>query len=154
MKLIVPSATPVPLLVRQSKSPQDREIGRRLAPLWAVLAPKLQENFPDGDARSNFIFPALDARAEVLSIYDRGVGNKCSSLHHQDTTNCSISLLLICVNLVVLILCCDRLLVKQALRFRIARPVCGGCSFRLLAFSPLGESRPFFFALFPFLWHL
>ena len=64
------------MLVRQSKSPEDRAIGRRFAPLWEVLAPKLQEIFHDMDAKSNFIVPSLDVRAQTSSIYDRrnGVG--------------------------------------------------------------------------------
>ena len=46
------------------------------APLWEVLAPKLQEFFPEHDTECNFVVPALDFRAQVLSMYDRrnGVG--------------------------------------------------------------------------------
>ena len=64
------------ILVRQSKTLEDREIGRRFAPLWEVLASKLQEIFPDRDAKGNFIVPSLDVRPQVLDIYDRrnGVG--------------------------------------------------------------------------------
>ena len=64
------------ILVRQTKSPENREIGRRFAPLWEVLVPKLQDIFPDRDAKGNFIVPSLDVRAQILSIYDRrnGVG--------------------------------------------------------------------------------
>ena len=52
--------TSAKMLVRQSKSPEEREIGRRFAPLWEVLAPKLQEFFPDRDAKGNFNVPSLD----------------------------------------------------------------------------------------------
>ena len=64
------------ILVRQCKSPEDREIGRRFKPLWEVLAPKLQEFFPGSDVQGNFVVLALDVRAEVLSINDsrNGVG--------------------------------------------------------------------------------
>ena len=56
-RLVVFFAIPAPLLVCQSKSPKDREIGTRFAPLWEVVAPKLQEIFPDEDAKGNCIVP-------------------------------------------------------------------------------------------------
>ena len=74
--------TSAALLVRQSKSPEDREIGRRFAPLWEVLVPKLHEVSPGKDAKGNFVFPSLDVRAQVLSIYDgrSGIGKPVFSL--------------------------------------------------------------------------
>ena len=62
--------------VRQSKSLEDREIGKQFAPLWRDLAEQLRILFPDGDDEGAFIVPALDARSQVLSIKDRrnGVG--------------------------------------------------------------------------------
>ena len=45
--------------VRQSKSLEDREIGKQFAPLWTVFAEQLKIIFPD------------DARSQVLSIKDR-----------------------------------------------------------------------------------
>ena len=66
--------TSAAILVRQSKSPEDREIGRRFKPLWEVLAPEQQEIFPNRDAKGNFVVPALDVRAQILSIYDRRNG--------------------------------------------------------------------------------
>ena len=64
------------IAVRQSKSLEDREIGKRFAPLWAILAAKLKVLFPEGDDTGTFIVPALDVRSQVLSIKDRrnGVG--------------------------------------------------------------------------------
>ena len=64
------------ILVRQSMSPEDRETGRRFAPLWEVLIPKLREFFLGWDAKGNFIVTSRFARAHILSIYDRrnGVG--------------------------------------------------------------------------------
>ena len=91
---------------------------------------------------------SLDARAQILSISDRrnGVGKQCSSLHHPDMTSCLISLLLVYVNLVFLMLCYDKLFVKQALGFRIARPMCNGHPF---ASSPCRRlARPLFSAAF------
>ena len=112
------------ILVRQSKSPEDREIGRRFAPLWAVLlVPKLPEILPDRDAKCTFIVPSLGVRAQILSICDcrNGVGNpvfKLAPLGHDplfDITApnfCELS-----VSDVVL----RHFFVKQALRLRIAR---------------------------------
>ena len=73
-----PSAT---ILVRQSKSP-------------GVLGPKLQELFPENDAEGNFIVPALDIRAQSLSIYDRrnGVGKPLFRLAPAEQEQNSISL--------------------------------------------------------------
>ena len=57
------------ITVRQSKSLEDREIGRRFAPLWEVLCTKLQEIFPVRDAKDTFIVLALDVRSHILSIF-------------------------------------------------------------------------------------
>ena len=64
------------ITVRQSKSLEDREIGRRFALLWKVLSAKLQEIFPERDVTDTFIVPALDICSQILSILDRrnGVG--------------------------------------------------------------------------------
>ena len=64
------------ITVRQSKSLQDREIGKQFSPLWRVLADQLKILFPDGDDEGAFIVPAIDTRSQVLSIKDRrnGVG--------------------------------------------------------------------------------
>ena len=74
MQLIVPFVTPDAHIFRQSESPEAREIGRRFAPLWEVLSPKLQEIFPDKDATGNFVAPALVVRAQVLNIFERRNG--------------------------------------------------------------------------------
>ena len=77
MKLTVPfCCVKTTITVRQAKSLEDREIGKRFAPLWRVLADQLKIIFPDGDDEGAFIVPALDARSQVLSIKDRrnGVG--------------------------------------------------------------------------------
>ena len=59
------------ITVRQSKSIEDREIGKQFAPLWREFADQLRVLFPDGDNEGAFIIPALDARSQVLSIKDR-----------------------------------------------------------------------------------
>ena len=143
------------ILVRQSKSPEDREIGRRFAPLWGVLVPKLQDIFPDGNAKGNFIVPSLDVRAQILSIYDRrnGVGeNRFSYQHHPDTKSCVISLLLICANPVFLMLCNCKLFVKPALLLRIARPMCDGRPFASSPFRHLASRGLLFLCSFPLRW--
>ena len=64
------------ITVRQSKSIEDREIGKQFAPLWRASAEQPKTLFLDGDGAGGFIFPALEARSQVLSIKDRrnGVG--------------------------------------------------------------------------------
>ena len=63
--------TGVNIIVSQSKSIEDREIGKQFAPLWRVLAEQLKILFPDRDDEGAFIVPALDTRSHVLSIKDR-----------------------------------------------------------------------------------
>ena len=59
------------ITVRQSKSIEDREIGKQFAPLWRELADQLEILFPDRDDEGAFIIPALDTRSQILSIKDR-----------------------------------------------------------------------------------
>ena len=48
------------ITVRQSKSIEDREIGRRFVLLWKVLSTKLQEIFQEREAKVIFIvYPHL-----------------------------------------------------------------------------------------------
>ena len=56
-----------------------------------------------------------------------------------------MSLLLVCVRLIILMMCCNKRLVKQALRLRIARPMCDGRPFASSPFRRLA-SRGFFFS--------
>ena len=62
------------ITVRQSRSIEDREIGKQFALLWKVLADQLKLLFLDGDDEGAFIVPALDARSQILSIKDRSNG--------------------------------------------------------------------------------
>ena len=59
------------IIVRQSKSIEDRELGQQFAPSCRELADQLKVLFPDGDDEGAFIIPALDTRSHVLSIKDR-----------------------------------------------------------------------------------
>ena len=64
------------IIVRQSKTFEDREMVKQFAPLWRELADQLKVLFPDRNGEGAFIIPALDARSQVHSIEDRrkGVG--------------------------------------------------------------------------------
>ena len=62
------------ITVRQSRSIEDREIGRQFMPLWNELADQLKVLFPDADDKGVFIIPALDTRSQILSIKDRRKG--------------------------------------------------------------------------------
>ena len=46
------------VVVRLSKSIEDREIGKQFAPLWKVLAGQQKTLFPDRDDEGAFIIPA------------------------------------------------------------------------------------------------
>ena len=133
------------MLVRQSKSPEDRRnreaFLHRFVRFWQtnyknispVMMPKVI---------SLFQVSMYEHRSSAYTIAETELGNWCSDLLHLDTNNCSMSLLLICVNLTFLMLCCNRLLVKQALRLRIARPCV------MAAFSPWRVEALVFFAAF------
>ena len=54
------AASKTTITVCQSKSLEDREIGKQFAPLWRVLAEQLKILFPEGDGE----VPALDARSQ------------------------------------------------------------------------------------------
>ena len=60
--------------VSQSKTTEDREIGKRFAHLWRELADQLEILFPNRADEGAFIIPALDTRSHVLSIKDRRNG--------------------------------------------------------------------------------
>ena len=62
--------TKTTITVRQSKSIEDREIGKQFAPLWRELADQLEILFPYRDDEFAFIIPALDTRSHILSIKD------------------------------------------------------------------------------------
>ena len=96
--------------VRQSKSPEDREIGRRFKPLWEVLAPKLQEIFPDKDAQP-FMY---EHKSSAYTIAETELENRSLVLPHLDT-------LLVCVRLKPLMMCYNKVSVMQAIRLIIAR---------------------------------
>ena len=65
------------ITVRQSRSIEDRAIGKQFMPLWKEWADQLKVLFPDADDKGVFIIPALDTRSQILSIKDRrnGIGN-------------------------------------------------------------------------------
>ena len=89
--------TSAAILVRQSTSPEDREIGRRFAPLLEVVAPKLQEIFPEHDTEGKFVVPAPDFRhkSSAFSTAETELENQFSGLRQLDTNRSSMSLHLV-----------------------------------------------------------
>ena len=122
---------------RQSKSLEDREIGKQFVPLWKVVAEKLKVLFPEGDDTGTFNVPPL----------------QCSNLLHLETDSCLILLLLACVFLVFLKVSCNRSSLKPAIWLRIALPMCDGHPFASSLFRRLAGGGPFF-CVFPFRWAL
>ena len=109
------------IAVRQSKSLEDREIGKRFAHLWKAQSTKIQAHLTSVHKFS------------VLRIAGTEWGNQYSDLLLVGTNSCLILLLLICVFLALPMMHCDRLFVKPAVWLRIERPMCDG---RLFASSP------------------
>ena len=70
------------IVVRQSRSIEDREMGKHFALLWKVLAEQLRVLFADEDDEGVFILPALDARSHFLNIKGRrnGIGKQVFKL--------------------------------------------------------------------------
>ena len=83
------------IAVRQSKSLEDREIGKRFAPFVEILAAKLTVLFPEGDDTATFIVPALDVRSKSSAL--RIAGTAWENLRQLETDRCLLSSLLICV---------------------------------------------------------
>ena len=134
------------ILVRQSKSPEDREIGRRFLSLWEVPALKLQDIFPEKDAKGALAVTALDIRAQVLSIHDRsnGVGKpvfKLAPLGHEQLFDVTAPNM---CELYILGVVLHQIVSEASTPAQIREANVWWPPFRL-AFSPLGESRPFFF---------
>ena len=66
------------ITVHQSKSLEDREVGKQLALWWTVLDERLKVLYLEGDDTGTFIVPALDAHSQVIGINDRSNGVKTS----------------------------------------------------------------------------
>ena len=136
-------------MVRQSKSRDDREIGKRFAPLWIALS-KIK-SYKNSSLKvvlkvlSLCPLSMFEHRSPTFTISETVLENMCSNLHHQDTTKCSLSLLFVCVSLIFLMMSCDKSYVKQAHWLRIARPMCDGRPFASSPFRRLGSRGPFFF---------
>ena len=89
------------ILVRQSRSPEYRVIGRWFAQLWEVLAAKLPK-----------FFPTSGFRAQVSNIFDRRYGIPVPVPKFAPVGR------LVCVRLIFLTTFCNKLLVKQT-RWRL-----------------------------------
>ena len=137
------------ITVRQSKSIEDREMGKQFAPLWRDLSDQLAIVFPDRDDEGAFIVPVLDTRSQVLSIKDRrnGVGKPVFKLAPFGSGQLFA---LVAPDLCVpgvLLKCCRRSSLKPA------RPMCDGRPFASPLFRRLA-GRGALFRGFPFRWVL
>ena len=121
------------IIVRQSKSIEDREIGKQFAPLWRELAHQLKVLFPDGDDDGAFIIPALE--------------NRCSNLLFLEADKHLPLLHLSCLFLVFLLKCCNVFSLKPT------GLMCDGRSLASPLFRRLA-GRGAFFSGFPFRWVL
>ena len=139
------------ITVHQSKSLVERELGRRFAPLWRALSTKLQEIFPERDAKDILIVPALNARSQVLCILGRRNGVekpfvRLAPLGHEQLFEVTAPDL--CVPSIpddVL-----RQIISQASQ-RMVRPMCDGRSFASSPSRRLASRGPSFRG-FPFWW--
>ena len=131
VRLTVPFAvSKQPLLSAQSRSIEDREIGKQFAPLWRVL--------PWWWRRRCFCRPST--RHSLKGPQHQGSKkrdwkNQCFHLPFLEVDSCLSLLHLICLFLVFLLKCCNGFSLKPA------QPKCDA---RLLPFSPPGESRVLF----------
>ena len=89
----------VSILVRQSKSQDDREIGKLFAPLWNFCLKIYKNSSLKVLLKILSLCPLsmFEHRSSTFTIAETGMDNMCSNLHHRDTTKCSLSLLLVCV---------------------------------------------------------
>ena len=103
------------ITVRQSKSFEDREIGKQFAPLWRELADQLKVLFPeeDDEVHSSSQRLMLAHKSSALKIEETGLENQCSN----------------CLFLVFLLKCCNGVSLTPTRPF----------------FLPPGESRRLFY---------
>ena len=148
-------STSATLLVRQSKSTEAREIGRRFAPLWEVLAQNYKKFSLNKTPKANSSFQPLmfGHKSSTYTIAETEPENLFLGLLHLDTNKNSRSLLLVFANFILLMMCCVILFVKQAIRLRISRPLCDGCPFASSLFCRLA-GRGLFFLCGVLLWWL
>ena len=144
-----------PMLVRQPSPPERRPRNRKAVKTgMGSSGSKITIIFPRRMPEAIWLFQPLmyEHKSSAFMIADLEWENQCSRLHHPDTTKCSVSLLLICVSLVFLMLCCCKLLGKQALRLRFARPLCEGRPFASSPFRRIASRGLLFICGVPFLW--
>ena len=114
---------------------------------------QLQEVFPEHDTEGTHVVPTIDFRARVLNVFDRRPSNWSASFQAcpQLDTNRFLASFLLCVCLTTF---CNKLLVTQVLRPRIARPLCDGRPFASSPFRRLASRGPFFLCGALLLWPL
>ena len=146
MRLMVPVATPVPLLwcanPCQKMTVKSGDVLHRTGKFWLLNFRKFSRIKMQKVTLS--CHPLMfNHKPSVYTIAEMELENRFSDLLHLDTNIYSVSLLLICVNLIFLTWCCDKLL--QAIWLRIARPMCDGRHFASSPFCRLASRGPFFF---------
>ena len=107
---------------------------------------KITRNFPDRDAKGNFVVPALDVRAQVLSIYDRryGVGKpvfKLAPLGHEQLFDVTAPNL---CEPYISDVALQQIVSEASTRLRFARPMCDGRPFASSPFRRLASRGLFF----------
>ena len=96
----------------------------------------------------------FEHKSSASTTAETELKNQWSSLPHPDTNNCSISLLLICVNLMFVMLCYNKLLVKHATQLKFPRPTRDGRPFASSPFRRLASRGPFFLCCILIWWPL
>ena len=139
----------------QSKSIEDREIGRRFAPLWEALAAKLNEIFPERHGRdfSSLLLSSVH-KYSAFWIAERNGETVFQTCTTWTRTSVFILLLLVCAFLAFLMIYCDKSFVQTAIWIRTARPSCDGRTFASSPFRRLASRGPPFrgFPFFGGLW--
>ena len=132
------------IIARRSRSKEWREIGRSFAPLWCIFGNKLRDIFRDEDTEGTYVVPTIDFRAQVLNVYDRRSGLGKPVFRFAPTGAGHWYCISPCVSVDIL-----QQIVSEASAAAKNRPTdVRRQPVRLLAVSPLGESRRFpFFAV-------
>ena len=128
--------------VRQSKSIEDREIGKQFAQLWRVVADQVKILFLEGDDEAT-----LAHKSSALKIEETCLENMCSNLPLLEVDSCLPLIHLICLFLVFLLKCCNWFSLKPT------RPMCDGRRFASSPFCRLASGGAFFCGL-PLRWVL
>ena len=128
------------ITVRQSKSIEDREIGKQFAPLWRELADQLEILFPhiDDEVHSSSQRSTLAHMSSALKIEEMELENPCSNLLLLEAGKHLPLLHLSCLSLVFLLTCCNVFSLKPT------RSMCDGRTLASPLFRRLAGRGAFF----------